>query len=267
MDPAALAGLCLLLAQGRTLAPLPDGVVCPPARTLPVNPSATPTPTLASLAVVVAAPGARDGIARVAYAEAGNQGDSGLAAVVYTILNRLQDGRWGASVDAVLNARSQFEPVLRAGGDWRALPAVSPTVQARIDTILDLALDGRLPDLTNGARYFQNPAIVAKRAQAGQVSASLVNFGGQAPSAVIGAHRFYTGQGRGGGPRAPAAMTSGSPAPGSLFVGENRADVLGGGPAPIASDEVPDSTREIGSGDPSHALFVLHSGQVRAAQP
>jgi hypothetical protein len=58
----------------------------------------------------------RDAIARVAYAEAGNQGDSGLAAVVYTILNRLQDGRWGDTIDSVLNARAQFEPVLRAGG-------------------------------------------------------------------------------------------------------------------------------------------------------
>ena len=80
------------------------------------------------------------GIARVSFAEAGNQGDSGLAAVVYTILNRLADGRWGDTVDAVLNARDQFEPVLRAGGDWRRLAPVSPAQQARIDTIINLAL-------------------------------------------------------------------------------------------------------------------------------
>ena len=42
--------------------------------------------------------------------------------VVYTILNRLQDGRWGGSIDAVLNARSQFEPVMR-GGRRLAQPA------------------------------------------------------------------------------------------------------------------------------------------------
>src|ERR1700748_43600 len=54
------------------------------------------------------APESRDGIARVAYAEAGNQGDSGLAGVVYTIVNRLIDGGFGGGVEAVLNAPGQF---------------------------------------------------------------------------------------------------------------------------------------------------------------
>ena len=63
-------------------------------------------------------------------------------AVVYAILNRLADGRWGASVDAVLNARSQFEPVMTAGGDWRRLPPVSAAQQAHVDAILNLILDG-----------------------------------------------------------------------------------------------------------------------------
>ena len=58
---------------------------------------------------------------------------------------------------------------MRAGGDWRNLPAVSAAAQARVDTILNLALEGRLPDLTGGARFFQNPAIVASRARAGSV--------------------------------------------------------------------------------------------------
>ena len=30
MDPAALAGLCLLLARGQSAQPLPAGVNCPP---------------------------------------------------------------------------------------------------------------------------------------------------------------------------------------------------------------------------------------------
>ena len=211
---------------------------------------------------------ARDAIARVTFAEAGNQGDSGLAAVVYTILNRLADGRWGTSVDSVLNGRSQFEPVMRAGGDWRNLPAVSAADLARIDTILNLALDGRLPDLTGGARFFQNPAIVAGRARAGSVAAGLVNFGGATPSAVIGAHSFYAEAGRGGrgappatkGPSDRFARRSNV----TLFVGENR-----GAPS---SDElqsqapaVPDTTLAPPSaGDPSRALFVAHDGQVGA---
>ena len=156
-------------------------------RTLAFAPQPAPSEPLADVKLEAS----RDAIARVAYAEAANQGDAGLAAVVYTILNRLRDGRWGLSVDAVLNAPGQFEPVGRAGGDWRLLPAIGPAGRARIDTILNLALEGHLPDLTGGARFFQNPAIVAKRASAGTVSPKLVNFGGSAPSRVIGAHAFY----------------------------------------------------------------------------
>lgn len=57
----------------------------------------------------------RDAIARVAYAEAANQGDSGLAGVVYTILNRLISGQFGQTVSAIVNAPNQFEPVHKAG--------------------------------------------------------------------------------------------------------------------------------------------------------
>lgn len=173
-------------------------------------------PDLARLRSLVDAPGARDAIARVTWAEAAGQGDSGLAGVVYTILNRLAAGRWGASIDQVVNARAQFEPVLRAGGDWRALPAVRPAERARIDTILNLALEGRLPDLTGGALFFQNPKIVAARAAAGTVSPRLVHFGGAAPSVVIGDHAFYAVQAAGAAaaPADPLAPAGGAILPG-----------------------------------------------------
>ena len=268
MDPSALAGLCALLAQGKAVTPPPEGLSCPTAAAAPLSPQG---PASASLAARVASPAARDGIARVAFAEAGNQGDSGLAAVVYTLLNRLQDGRWGDTVDGVLNARAQFEPVLRAGGVWRSLPPVSATAQARIDTILNLALEGRLPDLTNGARYFQNPVIVASRARTGQVSANLVNFGGATPSAVIGAHSFFIGPGRGG---RPVILVAGSPprsgSEASMFIGENRAasrsdDTGGADPAPEV--DAPASPAVATAGDPSQALFVSRAGQVSASRP
>ena len=261
MDPAALAGLCALLAHGAPVSQaLPAGLSCPAEAT-------APAPGSAPIGVDVSSSEARDAIARVAYAEAGNQGDSGLAAVVYTILNRLADGRWGTSVDAVLNAPHQFEPVMRAGGSWRNLRPVSDAERARIDTILNLALDGRLPDLTNGARYFQNPQIVAQRARLGQVSTRLVNFGGAAPSAVIGAHSFYQAAGRGGGRgaalqgralavRSPSTVVL-SRAGGAIFVGENlafSASTRGGAadavdPMARASDSAPD-------GDPARTIFV-----------
>ena len=178
MSPAAIAGLCLALARGGTSAPTPPGLVCQ------LTAHAPSILDGARLATQIAAGEARDGIGRVAFAEAGGQGDSGLAGVVYTVLNRLADGRWGASVDAVLNAPHQFEPVMRVGGDWRDLPRLDAPSQARIDTILNLALEGRLPDLTGGARYFQNPAVVAARARAGVVPPGRVDFGGRAPPAA-----------------------------------------------------------------------------------
>jgi len=225
---------------------VPAGLVCPSV--------VAPRPEISAeqgLAALIEAPGARDGMARVAFAEAANQGDSGLAAVVYTILNRLRDGRWGATVDAVLNAPRQFEPVMRAGGACRNLRPVSAASQARIDTIINLALEGRLPDLTHGARFFQNPRIVADRAAAGRVSASLVNFGGAAPSAVIGAHSFYVEAARGGASRARNGADAGQDpveprrpsrmAGGAIFVGEVRdgADA--------------DTTAETGAGEPTRA--------------
>jgi N-acetylmuramoyl-L-alanine amidase len=161
------------------------------------------------LAAAIEAPSAREAIARVAFAEAGNQGDSGLAGVIYTLLNRLGSGAWGGTVESVINAPGQFEPVMRAGGDWRGLRAVSAVERARIDTMLNLALDGRLPDPTGGALYFQNPRIVAARAAAGRVSTRLVAFGGAAPSAQIGDHAFYrhTAGAPPNGRQAPGART------------------------------------------------------------
>ena len=267
MDAAAVAGLCAVLAHAGLSGPLPQGVTCPPVAAVPSPPSAPASAaTLSFLARAIDAPSAREGIARVAYAEAGNQGDSGLAAVVYAILNRVADGRWGASVDAVLNAHAQFEPVMRAGGDWRGLPAISQAQQARVDTILNLAVDGRLPDLTNGARYFQNPVIVARRARDGEVSPRLVNFGGAPPSAVIGAHTFYVGPagpGRAAGARRPGISTAPTD---SLFVGDNRAEPSPGAEsshvAMTASDPPPATPS-----DPARALFVGPDGVVSASSP
>lgn len=274
MDPAALAGLCALLARGATAQPLPAGVACPRPVSVAVASPATPG-TAAPSAIVVRAladPSARDGIARVAYAEAGNQGDSGLAGVVYTILNRLEDGRWGATVDAILNARGQFEPVMRAGGSWRSLRPVSDAQRARIDTILNLALDGRLPDLTRGARFFQNAQIVAAREAAGTVSPGLTNFGGAPTSARIGDHSFYAETGRGGGGARALPASAAPPPPVMIFVGENRAQGRSGlvpGPSQepvVAAAEPSSETVNAGAPPPPSSpagagIFVLPDGR------
>jgi N-acetylmuramoyl-L-alanine amidase len=188
MNLMTLAALCVMSASGGK--GVPAGTDCTAVEhTYQIK--------LVAVAALVTGPAQRDAIARVTFAEAGNQGDTGLAGVVYTILNRLMAGTFGNDLTAVLDAPHQFEPVTKAGG-WRRLPARSSVEQAHVDTILNLALDGRLPDPTNGARYFQNPAIVADRAQAGTVSSGLVNFGGQKPVAVIRDHAFYESGGANG---------------------------------------------------------------------
>jgi len=276
MDPAALAGLCALLARAATAQPLPGGVKCPPPAAAAPRPASSPRALIVApaLAAQVADATDREAIARVAYAEAANQGDSGLAGVVYTILNRLQDGRWGGSVEAVVNARGQFEPVMRAGGSWRNLRPVTEAQRARIETILNLALEGRLPDLTNGARFFQNASIVAAREAAGTVSPGLTNFGGAPASAVIGDHTFYAEAGRGGGSaRIAARVPAAAATPVVIFVGENRAAkrsaLLPGTqdssdvPAPlVAPEEAPAPAAEMAVAvDPARAMFILPDGR------
>ncbi|QNT69776.1 cell wall hydrolase [Defluviicoccus vanus] len=132
----------------------------------------------------------RDALGRVAFAEAGNQGDLGIAAVVYTIFNRVNSGQFQSTVQDVIDAPNQFEPCMRAGG-WRNLRPLSASQDAVFANILDQILSGALPDPTNGALFFQNARIVAARAARGKGSASLVDFGGTPPVAEIGDHRFY----------------------------------------------------------------------------
>jgi spore germination cell wall hydrolase CwlJ-like protein len=135
-------------------------------------------------------PDDRDAIGRIAYAEAGNQGEIGLVAVIFTILNRAGSGLFQDSVQAVIDAPNQFEPATRAGG-WRYLPRLDPGRAAHVEALLDQIERGALADPTGGALYFQNADVVAARAARGVGSAYLIDFGGTPPIAVIGDHSFY----------------------------------------------------------------------------
>lgn len=152
----------------------------------------------------------REALGRVAYAEAGDQREEGLAAVAHAVLNRVASGQFGASVQGVLDAPGQFEPVTRAGGSWRYLPPLTASQRLVFGTILDLILQGRLPDPTAGSTYFQNAAVVAQRAAAGQVPPNLVNFGGQTPAATVRDHSFFHGDRTGSAARRSSPPASGS---------------------------------------------------------
>ena len=221
MTPAVLGAGLIALTQPPTTPP--------PASASPPVPAATASmaPTPLPLAEILNTPSARDAMARVAYAEAGNQRESGLAGVVYTILNRLVDGRWGATVEAVVDAPHQFEPVMQAGGTWRRLAPVTVAQEAAVHTIVELALQGRLPDLTGGARFFQNEKVVAARVAAGLAPPSLAAFGGAAPSAKIGDHTFYPQLAPAAAKaqrRKSRAKASTSPTGSSIFFGDNRTE-------------------------------------------
>jgi hypothetical protein len=154
------------------------------------GPRASPSVIASAAATISLSTDDRDALARVAYAEAGNQGRQGIAAVVFTILNRIASGKFQKDVQAVVSEPYQFEPVARVGS-WRKLPPLSPGNGAEFDRILAAIGSGELTDPTGGALYFQNRAIVAARAAAGLVPASLIDFGGQPAIAEIGDHRFY----------------------------------------------------------------------------
>lgn len=136
-------------------------------------------------------PQERVALGRVTLAEAANQGEAGWSGVIYTVFNRLVSSGFGDSIQAIINQPGQFEPVTKVGGDWHNLPALTEVDQAKIDTIINLALQGRLPDLTNGGIFFQNPRIVAERERNGQVSKGLTGFYGAPEVAQIKDHTFY----------------------------------------------------------------------------
>lgn len=192
----------------------------------------------------------REAITRVAIAEAGNQGESGMAAVVQTVLNRLASGAWGSSVEQVVNAPHQFEPVLRVGGDWRRLPAPTAAQRATVDTILALIADGRLPDFIGGALYFQNPRIVAARIAAGTTAPDRLNFGGRTPVAVVRDHAFYAGP-------APSRRASPASPPDGIFVDNTTASET---TPPQPTTSAVDPSRA--STPPERGIFILPDGRL-----
>jgi cell wall hydrolase len=130
-----------------------------------------------------------DAICRVMYAEAAREPLLGKLAVIEVIRRRMGDN---LSASDVVNASRQFEPVMRAGGDWRKLPALSLEQTVECHTILALKNGGVLTEVAGGADHFQNPTVVAARAKAGAVRPAVVDFGGMPRVAEIGRHRFYS---------------------------------------------------------------------------
>ena len=130
-----------------------------------------------------------EAIGRTAYAESGSF--LGRLAVIETILNRLHDGSFGGSVQGIINAPWQFEPVMRAGGSWRNLPPLSDVQRRDLREMLWVHEQGTLT-IAKGATFFQNERIVSDRAARGAVRKELVGFNGmQKVAEWHDGHSFY----------------------------------------------------------------------------
>ena len=84
-----------------------------------------PSECSSSVCSAVLSPEDREALGRLAYAEAGDQGGEGLAAVLYAVLNRLASGRFGSDATAVIVRLRAERPSLKSpaslGRAWRAL--------------------------------------------------------------------------------------------------------------------------------------------------
>lgn len=132
-----------------------------------------------------------DALTRAVIAEAGGEGAAGQAAVARVILNRVQAGNFGNGVQGVVNAPKQFEPVGRAGGDWRNLPEPTAAQRDAVRKMAEGAANGEA-DPTGGALFFLNRQIAAKRG-------TDFGAGNRTQTAEIGGHTFYKEFGKGGG--------------------------------------------------------------------
>lgn len=125
-----------------------------------------PTPTTEPEPFYPLEPAERDLIAAVVWGEARGEGQDGMEAVAEVVLNRLQDGRFGATVTEVA-VKDQFHGLGQEDPQEAAFEAVDAVFR-----------DGQT-GLTNGALYFctGNPDAI---------KAGLVEV------ARVGRHIFYT---------------------------------------------------------------------------
>ena len=110
----------------------------------------------------------REAVARTAWGEADMQGIRGMHAVINTAVNRLNSGVrwWGRTLDGIclfkyqeVHQYSCWNLENRRLAAIRAVDETNP-LYAEALRLADLALVGKLPDITNGATHYYNHMIV-----------------------------------------------------------------------------------------------------------
>lgn len=108
-----------------------------------------------------------DYLGRIAAAEASALGPEAMRAVIATVLNRVAQGGFGSDVRSVLEAKSQFEPVMKAGGKVENLPALEGPLAESVNAILAEIEAGEFTDptraQTGGSLYFLNEDLSNQR--------------------------------------------------------------------------------------------------------
>ena len=107
-------------------------------------------------------PMGQDLMARTILGEAANQGPQGQAAVGWTVLNRLRDGRYGKGLEGVIKKDWAYEPWMTREDELMAISPDSPEYKSAYE-LSGQILRGEVEDPTNGATHFLNPELIQKR--------------------------------------------------------------------------------------------------------
>jgi spore germination cell wall hydrolase CwlJ-like protein len=141
-----------------------------------------------------------DLLARTIIGEAASEPEKGKAAVASVVINRLNSGKYGQSMEEVLFSKNQFEPWTNPQTRKR-LMSISPSNPdyKKARQIAEAVARGEVPDFTNGALNFANPDVVRKYHRTGKASDSTLNWVSdiEQNGVRIGNHVFGT-PGRGG---------------------------------------------------------------------
>jgi hypothetical protein len=134
-------------------------------------------------------PRARDLVIRTVLGEAANEPDEGMAAVAAVIRNRVQSGRFGASVPEVVLKPKQFEPWNTPEGRSRmqGYAADSEPYSRAARAVDSVFSEGSDP--TSGATHFYSPTAQAALGREPPKWA-------QGEPQTIGRHAFYAPEGR-----------------------------------------------------------------------
>ena len=125
-----------------------------------------------------------DLLARTAWGEARGDGRWGMQAVINVVMNRVKAGRWwGRSVEDVVLKPYQFSCWLESDPNRAKLLAVTTDDEQfkLAEAFAELAIDGKLTDITNGATNYHTKSVKPSWASTGQ------------QTAIWGNHIFYKG--------------------------------------------------------------------------